>query len=69
MKFWFPKTKNWCAWLELGKNWMLLMGDKKMPIVYYIMYNSLNGEYNMQFVRLLDSTIPIVLMALRLHLK
>jgi len=40
--FW---NKIWYAWLGLCKNWMLILEDKKlkMPIVFNILQNSLNG--------------------------
>jgi len=44
MKFCFFETKIWCTLLELRKNWILIMQDKKCQLFSIsIMQKNLNG--------------------------
>jgi len=44
MEFYFFETQIWYAWPKLLKNWILIMQDKKMSIILYIIQNSFEWQ-------------------------
>jgi len=49
IKFCFLETKIWYSWLNLGKNWVLIMQERKYEFYLYIIYKYFKGS-NRQFV-------------------
>jgi len=43
INFSFLETKIWYAWLSVGKNWVLIMQERKYEFYLYIIYKSLKG--------------------------